>query len=74
MRKVILLVFLTVLASCKTKQAAVTIAPEVTSTKKVSAEDVIANHYNNTVQAALSTCRLKKYSVTSTSVIGTSVR
>ncbi len=47
MRKVILLVFLTVLASCKTKQAAVTIAPEVTSTKEVSAEDVIANHYNN---------------------------
>ena len=47
MRKVILLVFLTVLASCKTKQAVVTTASEVTSTKEVSAEDVIANHYNN---------------------------
>ena len=47
MRKVILLVFLTLLASCKTKQAAVTTAPEVTSTKEVSSEDIIANHYNN---------------------------
>ena len=47
MRKVILLLFLTVLASCKTKQAAVTTVPEVTSTKEVSAEDIIANHYNN---------------------------
>ena len=52
MRNVILLVFLTVLASCKTKQAAVTIAPEVPKTKEISAGEIIANHYNNKINFA----------------------
>ena len=49
MRKIIMLVFLTMLVSCKTKQAVVTATPEVTPTKEISAEDVIANNYNNKI-------------------------
>lgn len=40
------LLFLTILVSCKSKQAVVTATPEVTQTKVISAKDVIANHYN----------------------------
>jgi hypothetical protein len=47
MKKIMTLLFLMILVSCKTKQAVVTIAPEVPQTKEISAEDVIANHYNN---------------------------
>jgi hypothetical protein len=47
MRKIIVLLFLSVLVSCKSKQAVVSATPEVLPTKEISAADVIANHYNN---------------------------
>jgi hypothetical protein len=47
MKKIMTLLFLMILVGCKTKQAVVTTAPEVPQTKEISAEDVIANHYNN---------------------------
>ena len=43
------LLFLTVLASCKTQQAIVVAAPEVPKTKEISAEEIIAAHYNNKI-------------------------
>jgi hypothetical protein len=47
MKKIIVLLFLSVLVSCKTKQAIMTTTPEVLQPKEISATEVIANHYNN---------------------------
>ena len=47
MKKIILLLFLSVLVSCKTKQAVVVTTPVAPTAKGISAEDIIANHYNN---------------------------
>jgi hypothetical protein len=47
MKKIMTLLFLMILVSCKTKQAVVSATPEVPQTKEISAADVIANHYNN---------------------------
>ncbi|WP_310594190.1 DUF4292 domain-containing protein [Flavobacterium sp.] len=47
MKKIILLLFLSVLVSCKTKQAIVVTTPVAPTAKGISAEDIIANHYNN---------------------------
>lgn len=49
MKKILMLLILTVLVSCKTKQTVVTTTPEVPQTKEISVEDVIANHYNNKI-------------------------
>lgn len=38
---------MSVLVSCKTKQAIMTTTPEVLQPKEISATEVIANHYNN---------------------------
>ena len=52
MRKIIMVLFLMVLVSCKTQQAVVIAAPEVPKTKDISAEEIIANHYNNKINFA----------------------
>ena len=52
MRKIMALLFLVVLVSCKTKQAVVIATPEVPKTKGISAEEIIANHYNNKINFA----------------------
>lgn len=49
MRKIIMVLFLMALVSCKTQQAVVIAAPEVPKTKGISAEEIIANHYNNKI-------------------------
>jgi hypothetical protein len=49
MRIIIALLLFMVLASCKTQQAVVTSTPEVPKSKGISAEEVIANHYNNKI-------------------------
>ncbi len=47
MKKIMTLLFLIILVSCKTKQAVVTTTPEVPQTKGISVDEVITNHYNN---------------------------
>lgn len=49
MKKCIMVLLLTILVSCKTKQAVMAAVPEVTKTKEISAEEVIAKHYNNKI-------------------------
>lgn len=50
MKKIIsTIALLTVLSACKTKQAVVTTIPEPTVSKGISAEEVIANHYQNKI-------------------------
>jgi hypothetical protein len=52
MRRIMVLLFLMVLVSCKTKQAVVIATPEVPKTKGISAEEIITNHYNNKINFA----------------------
>ncbi len=52
MRKIITVLFLMALVSCKTQQAVAIAAPEAPKTKGVSAEEIIANHYNNKINFA----------------------
>ena len=52
MRKIVMLLFVMVLVSCKTKQAVVITTPEVPKTKGIAAEEIIANHYNNHINFA----------------------
>ena len=52
MRRIMVLLFLMVLVSCKTKQVVVIATPEVPKTKGISAEEIIANHYNNKINFA----------------------
>ena len=47
LKRIIPLLFIMALASCKTQQAAVISTPEVPKEKGISAAEVIANHYNN---------------------------
>jgi DNA-binding protein len=47
-----MVLFLMALVSCKTQQAVVIAAPEVPKTKRISAEEIIANHYNNKINFA----------------------
>ena len=47
LKRIIPLLFIMALASCKTKQTAVASTPEVPKEKEISAAEVIANHYNN---------------------------
>jgi DNA-binding protein len=44
-----MVLFLMALVSCKTQQAVVVAAPEIPKTKGISAEEIIANHYNNKI-------------------------
>ncbi len=50
MKKIIVLLFLSALISCKTKQAVVATTPEAPIAKSISAEEIIANHYHNKAQ------------------------
>lgn len=49
MKRILAGLLLMVLVSCKTQQAVATATPEVPKTKEITATDVIANHYNNTL-------------------------
>lgn len=49
MRKIIMVLFLMALVSCKTQQAIAITTPEVSKTKEISAGEIIANHYNNKI-------------------------
>ena len=49
MRKIIMVLFLMALVSCKTQQAIAITTPEVPKTKEISAGEIIANHYNNKI-------------------------
>lgn len=49
LKRIIPLLFILALASCKTQQAAVISTPEVPKEKGISAVEVIANHYNNKI-------------------------
>jgi hypothetical protein len=47
MKKIIVLLLLSVLVSCKTKQAVVATTTEVSASKGITAEEIIEKHYNN---------------------------
>jgi hypothetical protein len=49
MKRITPLLFFMVLVSCKTQQMVATATPEVPKTNEISAEEVIANHYNNRI-------------------------
>ena len=49
LKRIITLLIIMVLASCKTLQAVVTKTPDIPKPKEISAEEVIAKHYNNKI-------------------------
>lgn len=57
MRKIIALLFLMVIVSCKTKQAVVTATPEVPVSKGLTVDEIIAKHYQS--QLVFSTIYIK---------------